>query len=207
MFNLSPKNDKFFDMFISFTKVISASAEALNEFVKDPSGAEEKFKKLRDMEHQGDETLHNILEELNNSFITPLDREDIYIIGKSLDDVVDYIEETAGSYMMYNVKESRDKALLFAANIVKASKELEQLMVELKNIKGSSLLKQKIVEINRIENDCDYLFRDAIRELFSSNMDAKELIIWKEIYESLEMAVDSCEKLANVVEGVVTKHV
>lgn len=207
MFNLSPKNDKFFELFISFSQVISEAANALHAFVKDPNGAVEKFENLRDIEHKGDEKVHKILEELNNSFITPIDREDIYLIAKSLDDVVDNVEEAAGRYMMFNVKESRDKALVLSSNIVKASKEVEQLMFEFKKMKNSNELKSRIVEINRIENDCDIIFREAMRELFNGNTKEVEIIIWKDIFETLEGAVDACEKLANAIEGVVMKHV
>lgn len=207
MFNLSPKNDKFFELFISFSQVISEAANALHAFVKDPHGAVEKFENLRDIEHKGDDKVHKILEELNNSFITPIDREDIYVIAKSLDDVVDNVEEAAGRYMMFNVKESRDKALVLSSNIVKASKEVEQLMLEFKKLKNSNELKSRIVEINRIENDCDIIFREAMRELFNGTTKEVDIIIWKDIFETLEGAVDACEKLANVIEGVVMKHV
>ncbi|GFP74810.1 DUF47 domain-containing protein [Clostridium fungisolvens] len=207
MFNLSPKNDKFFDLFISFSEIISDAAHALDDFVKSPNEANEKYEHLRDIEHRGDDELHKILEEVNNSFITPIDREDIFIIGKALDDVVDYIEDTAARFLMYNVNEVNESALLISANIVKASDEIKLLMQAFKNMKNTAEIKNKIVEVNKLENDCDRIYRESMKALFSGGTKEIKIIIWKDIYESLEDAIDSCEKLANVIEGVVTKHV
>ncbi|GKU25800.1 DUF47 domain-containing protein [Clostridium folliculivorans] len=207
MFNLSPKNDKFFDLFISFSEIISDAARALDDFVKSPNEGNEKYEHLRDIEHRGDDELHKILEEVNNSFITPIDREDIFIIGKALDDVVDYIEDTAARFLMYNVNEVNESALLISANIVKASDEIKLLMRAFKNMKNTAEIKNKIVEVNKLENDCDRIYRESMKELFSGGTKEIKIIIWKDIYESLEDAIDSCEKLANVIEGVVTKHV
>ncbi|QAA34282.1 DUF47 domain-containing protein [Clostridium manihotivorum] len=207
MFNLSPKNDKFFDLFISFSEIINEAALALDDFVKSPSEANEKYEHLRDIEHKGDDKLHNILDEVNNSFITPIDREDIFIIGKALDDVVDYIEDTAARFMMYNVNEVNENALLISKNIVKASEELILLMKAFKNMKNTTEIKSKIVAVNVLENECDRIFRESMKTLFSGETKEIKIIIWKDIYEALEYAIDSCEKLANVIEGVVTKHV
>ncbi|SHJ70252.1 hypothetical protein SAMN02745163_02374 [Clostridium cavendishii DSM 21758] len=207
MFNLSPKNDKFFDLFSEFAEIIEEAAKTLNELVEKPEqNAVHKFEELRDIEHKGDKKLHEVLEEINNSFITPLDREDLYVIGKALDDVVDNIEETGGRFMMYNVAHSRENAKKFSQFIVQASVELKKLMVELAKMKNSKEFSNLIIEINKIENQGDVLFRESIRELFDGKTKEIDIIIWKDIYEVLEKTADSFEKLANIIEGVVMKH-
>lgn len=206
MFNLSPKNDRFFELFIQFSEIISEAAKVFNELVEKPEQNVHKFEELKDIEHNGDKKVYEILEEINNSFITPLDREDIYVIGKALDDVVDYIEDTAGSFMMYNVKTTRENAKVFASYIVKSAEELEKLLRELPKMKKSKEFTDLIISINKIENQGDVLFRESIRELFDGSTKELEIIIWKDIYNSLEKTIDSFESLANIIEGVVMKH-
>lgn len=206
MFNLSPKNDRFFELFIEFSEVISEAAKVLNELVEKPEHNVHKFEELHDIEHKGDEKVHQILEEINNSFITPLDREDIYVIGKALDDVVDYIDDTASSFMMYNVTTTRESAKVFASYIVNSAEELGKLLRELPKMKKSKEFTDLIIAINKIENQGDVLFRESIRELFDGSTKELEIIIWKDIYNTLEKTVDSFERLANLIEGVVMKH-
>lgn len=206
MFNLSPKNDRFFELFIEFSEVISSAAKVLNELVEQPENNVHKFKELQDIEHNGDQKVHEILDEINNSFITPLDREDIYVIGKALDDVVDYIEDIAGSFMMYNVNTTRKNAKVFASYIIDSAEQLSKLLRELPKMKKSKEFTDLIIAINNIENQGDVLFRESIRELFDGSTKELEIIIWKDIYNTLEKTVDSFERLANLIEGVVMKH-
>lgn len=206
MFNLSPKNDKFFDMFISFSEMIHTSAGMLKNFMEDPSNSEQKYKKIKEIEHSGDEKLHEIFEELHNSFITPIDREDIYAIGKAMDDILDFIEATASRFVMFNVVSSTEQALVFAQLVEEGTKEVIGLMKEMKKMSKSKEIDSKIVEINRIENEGDVTFRRAVRMLFDGQTSAIQVIIWKEIYESLENILNACEDTANIVEGVVMKH-
>jgi predicted phosphate transport protein (TIGR00153 family) len=206
MFNLSPKNDKFFDMFLSFAETINKSTEMLKEFVNDPSNGEKKFQEIKDVEHDGDIKLHELFEELNKSFITPLDREDIYAIGKALDDVIDFVEQTASRFVMFNITKSRDEAVALANLTTECTKELIGLMTELKKMKSTKTLKDRIVEINRIENEADVAYRSNVRILFLEQPSAVELMVWKEVYENLENIFDACEDVANIIEGVVMKH-
>lgn len=206
MFNLSPKDDKFFEMFISTARIIHKSAEMLRDYMGDLSDSEEKFKAIKEMEHNGDRQMHLILEELNKSFITPIDREDIYLISKRLDDAIDFIEEAASRFFMYNLDHTTPDARRLGDMIEECSKELIGVMQEFKDMKKSKSLKEKIIEVNRIENEGDIVFRVAIRKLFSDGSEALEVIKWKDIYELLENALDACETVANTVEGVVMKH-
>lgn len=206
MFNLSPKNDKFFDMFITFTEVIEQAGEKLRDYTDDPSNSYEKFHEIKHMERRGDEHLHQIFEYLNNSFITPIDREDIFLIGKALDDILDLIEETASKFLIFNVTKATEYSATMADYVVQCTHAVSGAMAELKKMNRSQIIIDQIVEVNRIENEGDNVFRKAVKELFEGDTPARDIIIWKEIYEYLENTLDACEDLANIIEGVIMKH-
>lgn len=206
MFNLSPKENKFFDMFIEFGDLIYRTSKMLGAFATDLTNPEEKFAEIKLMEQQGDRLLHSIMEELNKSFITPIDREDIHMIGKTLDDVLDFIETTASRFVMFNVTRVNDHVLDLCVLVEEICNEVRKLMVEFKNMKKSKKLSNTIVEINRLENEGDIRFRRAVRELFNGQTSAVDIIVWKEIHEKIEGILNACEDLAHIIEGVVMKH-
>ena len=207
MFNLSPKNEKFFDMFVELSELTVKTSKLLINFANDLSNPEEKFNEIKNYEHNGDMLVHKIFEELNNSFITPIDREDIHLIAKNLDDVIDCIEVTASRFVMFNIKSVNEHVIEVCNLTIKAVEEVNKLMNELKAVKKSKKLSDAIIEINRIEDEGDHLYRKAVRELFDGNTNATDVIIWKEVYEKLEMILNATEDVANIVEGVVMKHV
>ncbi|MDT8718079.1 DUF47 domain-containing protein [Clostridium sp. 19966] len=206
MFNLSPKNDKFFDMFIQYSEIIHESTTMLEAFVKNPSDAEQKFNEIKNIEHKGDEMLHSIFTELNNSFITPIDREDIFDIGKAMDDIIDYAEATASRFLIFNLDETKEDAVKMAELICKSTEKLIELLKEFKNMKNNKNLSARIMDVNALENDGDVLYRKAIKKLFSDKNDTLDIITWKEVYESMEDVLDATEDVANIIEGVVMKH-
>jgi uncharacterized protein len=206
MFSLTPRDVKFYDMFITNSETILNSAELLYEFMQDLNNPESKFLAIKDLEHKGDEEQHNILEELNKSFITPLDREDIYAIAKGLDDIIDFIESAASRIVIFNIKTSTKEAKEMCKLIVDGSKELIYLMKELKIMNKSNKIREKIIEVNRIEEQGDVLFRKAVRILFTEDIPVIEVIKQREMYETLENTLDAIEDIANIVEGVVMKH-
>lgn len=206
MFNLSPKDDKFFDMFVTYAEAIHKSSVLLKEFLMDVSNSNEKYKVIKDLEHEGDQLLHNIYEELNKSFITPIDREDIHLIGRTLDEIIDEIDVTSSRIVLFNVTEVKPQAIAFADIIVQATKEVIKLMKELKVMKKSKILPQIIKDINSLENQGDLIFKDAFSELFNGRTAEIEVIKWKEIFEKLEASLNSCENIANIVDGVVMKN-
>lgn len=206
MFNLSPKDDKFFDFFIKFGEIAFEASEMLKELTVNTSNSDAKFKAIEEKEHEGDKQLHDIMEALNKTFITPIDREDVYSIAKALDDIVDDIEAVASRFVMFNVKESRDHAKVLADMISQACKEIIKLMTALKTMKNTQNISKSIIEINRLEDQGDQDFRVAVRALFTSEVPTIEVIKWREIYELFEQTLDACEDVANLVEGVVMKH-
>ena len=145
--------------------------------------------------------------ELNDSFITPFDREDMYLLIKRLDDILDLINSTIHRFVMFNVTESTEPAKYLADMIIKSTKLISELMDELHLIAGKNNINEKIVTINQIESEVDRLFRNTVGDLFRNEKDPIESIKWKEIYQILENTIDKCEKIANIVEGVVIKNV
>ncbi|MGE5328483.1 MAG: DUF47 domain-containing protein [Deltaproteobacteria bacterium] len=202
-----PKDDTFFNLFVQSANKVYEAAVLLKEIVAEPSQSlEEKVNKMKQIEEEGDENTHIILSQLNKSFITPLDREDIYQIAKEIDEILDYIEDTAHSIFIFGIKNSKQEAITITELIITAAKEIQYMTEALKDTKNTKQLYKKIVEINRIENEGDTIYREAVTKLFAEETKPIEIIKWKEIFEFLENTLDSCEDLANTIEGVVMKH-
>lgn len=206
MFSFTPKEDKFYEFFKESANIAYKAANLLVEFLDDLENAEENIKKIKAVEHEGDKIQHDIFKELNNTFITPFDREDIYVIASDMDDIIDFIESTASRFIMLNVSSCADAAKDLSKMILNSCKQIIVIMQELKNMKTSKELSEKIIEVNRIEEEGDVISRDAIKKLFRGNMAVIDVMKWREIYQYLEDTLDSCEDLANVVEGVVMKN-
>jgi uncharacterized protein len=207
MSRLTPKEDRFYDLFIDSANVIHEASLMLVDLIKNYTDVETKVRNIEEMEHKGDRQVHDILQQLNKTFITPFDREDIYTIAKQMDDIMDHIEATAHRFIMFNVQTIEQSALVLAEMIENQCRELISLMEELKNMKKSKKLTEKIIEINRIEDEGDRIFRTAVTALFNGETPALHVIKWREIYDFIEQTLDACEDVANTVEGVVMKNV
>jgi len=206
MFRVTRKEEIFFDMFVSTADLACSAAAKLNDLINNFTDVDKKIDAIQEIEHNCDISVHDIVQQVNKSFITPIDREDINEIGKVLDNITDAIEDTAHRFRMFDIKSITEDAKKLSALIVVCTKELKNVMIELKHMKTSKLLCQHVIEVNRIENEGDILYRSAMSTLFTSGMDSLEIIKWKEIYEFLENSLDACEDVANIVEGVVMKH-
>ena len=206
MFRITAKEGIFFDLFKETATDTHVAAKLLEELMMDFTDLNNKIAVIEEIEHKCDGYVHKMLEHLNRSFITPIDREDIFLIAKELDNITDAIESTAHRLRMLNVSDIKDDAKKIAKLTSQCTEELVIVMAELKKMKTSKILKSKIIEINRIENEGDDIFRNAIQKLFVSESNALEVIKWKEIYEYLENTLDACEDVANIVEGVVMKN-
>ncbi|MHC6179545.1 DUF47 domain-containing protein [Clostridium sp. JNZ X4-2] len=206
MFTFTPKEDKFYEFFVQTANIAYRASKSLLNFLDNLEDSEKNLKMIKKIEHEGDRKQHEILEQLNKTFITPFDREDIYIIAKDMDDIIDFIESTASRFVMLNVNKCTEEAANLSHMIVECCEEIIVIMEELKNMKTSKKLPQMIIDVNRIEEEGDVVSRKAIGDIFRSNMKVIDVIKWREIYQYLENTLDACEDLANVIEGVVMKN-
>lgn len=206
MFNLNPKEDKFYKLFSLSARNVYEAAKMLRETMDNIEEKRIGVKDVEELEHRGDQIVHDTIEELNKSFITPIDREDIYSIIKRMDDIVDHIEATMHRFLMFDINEVTKEAKRLCDMIVDATMETTYMIDELKNMNKSNNILEKVIKINKIENDGDTYFRQTITDLFRSDKDVLTIIKWREIYQFLENTLDSCEGVANIIEGVLMKH-
>jgi len=203
-FSLIPREEQYFLLFRQMTSHIYDAASQLAEMLGDK---QESFvghlKKIKAIEHACDELTHSISKKLNTSFITPFDREDIYLLSGALDDIVDLIDDAARAVVMYNVRETTDFARQFGDVIQRMAVQLHEVVSTLERPAGIS---PRLVEIHRLENEGDDLYHEAIAELFRGSPEPLRVIRWKDIYDKLEAAVDRCEQAANIIESVIIKH-
>jgi len=206
MFLVTKKEEIFFSLFVEMSEFACLAASKLDDLINNYVDIDEKVEGIKKIEHECDQVFHRVMHQLNKSFVTPLDREDINTIARELDNITDTIEDTAHSFRMFNIKSINDDAKVLSDLIVKSTVELNAMMIELKNMKTSKLLAPKVIEVNRLENEGDDIYRSAMTALFADGMAALEVIKWKQIYEFLENSLDACEEVANTVEGVVMKN-
>jgi len=204
MFGLIPKDEKFFVLFKEMTTTIIEGAQLLKEMMDSFESPQLSKKKIKDVEHKADQLTHDIIKKLNKSFVTPLDREDIYALAAALDDILDLIDASAQRVVMYNVEKPTPEAKELAFLILKSCQTIDKAVALL----GGKLepIAEYCMEVNSLENEADRVCREAISRLFDEERDPIQLIKWKEIYETLERATDKCEDAANILEAVVVKN-
>jgi uncharacterized protein len=204
-FNFLPRDEQYFVLFEEAARNITEGALLLQDMVRDFTHVEEKAGKIRSVEERGDEITFQIISRLGKSFITPIEREDIFAIARQLDDIVDFIDATSSRLASYAIAETTEAAGQFCDLILLASRELEKLMALLhrKNVEQIRLPK---AAINKVESEADKLLRQVVGRLFTSGQDALTVIKWKEIYETLEEVTDRLEGLANLIEGIIVKN-
>jgi predicted phosphate transport protein (TIGR00153 family) len=199
-----PREEKFFELFIEDGQNVLAGARMLEEFFRSYEQRERLASQLRDTERRGDTLSHDIGQKLENTFVTPFDREDIHQLISRLDDVLDFIEEVADTCILYKIQEPTPMALEQAQIVVQQCEELVRALEKLKGFKNVS---PHWIEIHRLENEGDRVGRKAIADLFTDDgPDPIEVIKWKEVYTLLEDTIDACEDAANVIERIVVKH-
>jgi uncharacterized protein len=203
MVRLIPRDTKFFDLFADMAGNLGQAARLLKQTLEDFREVEERVRQLKEIEHRGDEMTHNILTKLNQTFITPFDREDIYRLASSLDDVLDFTYAAGVRLMMYKITSAPQAAPKLADILVRQTDQLSQAVGRLE--KKHDHVLENCVEINRLEREADQVARAAIGLLFDKEKDPISLIKLKELFEVLETATDKAEDVANVLEGVVLK--
>lgn len=203
---MKSKEVDYFDMFIKGASICDRAAAGLDELFDDHSDAEAKSDEIHQLEHEGDELYHVLYYHLIRSFITPIDREDILEIAHNIEDTIDAIDEVAIMMKMLSISSVREPAAELVNLINKGCDVLVAAAIELKNFKKSKELPKLLVEINQIEEEGDALYQRAMKDLFSKEKDALEVIKWQNIFNSLEYVLDACEHVAEVMEGVVVKN-
>jgi predicted phosphate transport protein (TIGR00153 family) len=202
--SLIPRDRAFFDLFVEAGENTLRAAHLLREMLDtwpdDPSGLARDILKA---EQEGDRITHDIVQRLNTTFITPMDREDIYALATNLDDIVDYIEEGADFLGLYQIEAPMEQAQAMAEVLVNSC---EQLNGALANLRGFKDLDRYWIEIHRLENDGDRISRDAVASLFANGIDPMVVIRWKDIFDVLERAIDATETSAHILEGIVIKN-
>ena len=203
---LFPKEIKFFDYFEELADKIEEGSRFFLAMTENHDYSEAKIAKLKELEHEADVITHRTYEKMHTTFLTPLDREDIYALVNKMDSIMDMIEATAVRIYLYKVKKPDDE-------IIKQAKILDQAVVKVKfiihamrDMKNAKNILDACVEINTLENAGDVALRTIMADLFVKEKDAIELIKWKEIFERIEEALDVCEDVSNIVEGIVLKH-
>jgi predicted phosphate transport protein (TIGR00153 family) len=203
---LIPKEKKFFALFEQGTQNAVKIAQQLKDMVHIWENVKERVGVITDLEHQGDAITHQIFEQLHRSFITPFDREDIALLAHSLDDVSDFIHAAADAMFLYNVERPTNRAKELVDIVVQVVVETEKAVSEMHDRVGRKNLLKRCVEINRLENVGDSVYRTAMAELFDGSKDIAGLIKWREIYNHMESVIDRCEDIANILEGVAIKY-
>jgi len=203
---LVPREKKFFVFFEQGSQNALKVAQQLKDMVYVWENVKERVWVINDLEHQGDAITHQIFEQLHRSVITPFDREDIALLAHSLDDVVDFIHAAADAMLLYKVERPTNRAKEMVDIVVQAVAEVERAVSEIHDRIGRKKLLNRCVEINRLENIGDNVFRSAMAELFDDSADFGNLIKWREIYTHMESVIDRCEDIANILEGVSLKY-
>lgn len=202
-FRLIPKEERFYDDFEAMAVEISRGARLLQDMLAPDRPLMDKAEEIKEVEHKCDFLTHEIIKRLHRTFVTPLDREDIYELAKSLDDVMDMIDASASLIHTYQIAQVRPRARELARIIVDSCDQIVRGVRALDKRNGVAAAS---VEINRLENEADRLHQEAVRKLFEDQTDPIAIMKWKEILDILEEATDRCEDVANVLEGVIVKH-
>jgi predicted phosphate transport protein (TIGR00153 family) len=200
---LAPRDRHFFDLFEEAGGNILRAAGLLEEMLRDFPERNELARDILICEQDGDRITHDIIQRLNQTFVTPIDREDIYELASALDDVVDYTEEVSDYLGLYNIEAPMDQAQQLARVLHACGRQIAEAMPRLRGFKD---ITHYTVEINRLENDGDRITREAIASLFDNGIDPMVVIRWKDIFERLEEAIDATEHVANILEGIVIKN-
>jgi predicted phosphate transport protein (TIGR00153 family) len=199
----APRDRIYFELFEEAGQNVLKSASLLDRMLASYPDEKGLAQEILDLEHEGDRITHDIINRLNHTFVTPIDREDILALASALDDVVDYTEEVADYLGLYRIEAPMEQAIRLARVLREAA---EQIAEAVPRLQGFQDISRYTVEINRLENEGDRITREAVASLFDGGIDPMVVIRWKDIFELLEAAIDSTERVANILEGIVIKN-
>jgi uncharacterized protein Yka (UPF0111/DUF47 family) len=199
----APRDRVYFELFEEAGQNILQAADLLDRLMSNYPDSKELAREILVCEHEGDRITHDIIQRLNQTFVTPIDREDILALASALDDIVDYTEEVADYLGLYRIEAPMDQAIKLARILKSASLQIAEAMPRLRGFRDIS---GYTVEINRLENEGDRITREAVASLFDGGIDPMVVIRWKDLFERLEAAIDAAEHVANILEGIVIKN-
>jgi predicted phosphate transport protein (TIGR00153 family) len=199
----APKEREFFDLFEEAGANIQRAAELLERMLDRWPDHGELARDVVVCEQEGDRITHDIIQRLNQTFVTPIDREDIYALASALDDIVDFIEEVSDFLGLYRIEAPMEQAQRLAHVLHEACRQISAAMPRLRTFRD---MRHYTVEVNRLENEGDRITREALASLFERGIDPMMVIRWKDIFERLEDAIDATETAANILEGIVIKN-
>jgi uncharacterized protein len=203
-FSLVPQKREFFDLYNRAAANIIAIAEALVALLDTfPEGADARMRDIKELEHEGDRTTHELIDLINRTFVTPFDRDDMYRLAGVLDDVCDHVDDSAEKVVGYGVTEVREQARQQAQVIHRCATKLAEAIEQLEGFKDS---RRQLIDLRTLEDEGDRISREAISQLFAGDPDPVSLVRWKDIHEQLEEAVDACENAADVLEAILVKN-
>jgi uncharacterized protein len=200
---LAPRGREFFDLFEEAAGNIARATELLDQMLRDYPERRDLAREILICEQEGDRITHDVIHAINNTFVTPIDREDVLVLVSALDDVVDFVEEVADYLGLYKIDAPMEQSQRLAHVLAQAGRQISEAMPRLRNFDDMS---HYTVEVNRLENEGDRIGREAVASLFEEGIDPLVVIRWKDIYERLEEAIDACEKVAYILEGITTKN-
>ena len=195
----------FFELFEESARNLRVGTELLKDLIEDYDDVETKAQRIKDREHEGDEITHSIIRRLNTTFVTPMDREDIYAMASALDDVMDAIEAVADLLVLHRIQEPLPEMKAQVDVLLQAAQEAEQALTLLPGM-ARERLEGHWLEINRLEDEGDRIYRKTVAELFSGEFKAMDVLKWKDVIENLEEGIDGLQKLSNIIEAAVLKH-
>jgi len=203
MFRLIPREEKFFDLFERQSETIVAASRVLHEMMVHFEEAPALARQIVDLEHAGDTLTHEVVRKINTTFVTPIDREDIYALASRLDDVLDLIEAVSDRLILYKIKAPTEGARQLAEIIARSAEETDKAVRCLRTL--SPFYHKHCIEVNRLENEADRIYKSLVADLFDTE-DPVAIFKWKELYETMEEVTDRCEDVVNVIEGIALKN-
>jgi uncharacterized protein len=199
----APRDRVYFELFEEAGQNILQASDLLDRLLSNFPDSKDLAQEILACEHEGDRITHDIIDRLNHTFVTPIDREDILALASALDDIVDYTEEVADYLGLYKIEAPMDQAIRLA-HVLKSS--CRQIADAIPRLRGFRDISHYTVEINRLENEGDRITREAVASLFDGGIDPMVVIRWKDLFERLEAAIDAAERVANILEGIVIKN-
>ena len=203
---LMPKEEMFFTFFEDLSNQIALASDAFKGLIENPKEVESRVQIIQDFEHKGDHITHQTISLLHQTFITPIDREDIHRLITKMDDILDFMNAAAQRILLFEVREFPEPFARFSEITIEASNYLQKAIPRLSTLNNGSEILKICVEMNRLENEADVVLRTSLAKLFKEETDIKKLIKYKEVYELLEAVTDRFEDVANILEGIVLEY-